>query len=65
MPMAGAVALLTGIAVMLIYRRTPRGACAACGYDLRGLPRARCPECGAESLIARFVRRLVRRAAAT
>jgi hypothetical protein len=24
----------------------PPGQCAACGYDLRGLDRARCPECG-------------------
>jgi len=27
-----------------------RGVCPACGYDIRGLPRARCPECG-ENLI--------------
>ncbi len=25
------------------------GVCHACGYDLRGLPEARCPECGALS----------------
>jgi len=26
--------------------RFERGLCAACGYDLRGLPEPRCPECG-------------------
>jgi len=27
-------------------RRWPAGYCATCGYDLRGLPERRCPECG-------------------
>lgn len=29
--------------------RPPPTACPKCGYDLRGLDHARCPECGAES----------------
>jgi hypothetical protein len=28
--------------------RRDRGKCRKCGYDLRGLPEARCPECGAK-----------------
>ena len=27
-------------------RRRRRGLCLKCGYDLRGLPEPRCPECG-------------------
>ncbi len=30
------------------YRRRKRGECLACGYNLTGLPKPRCPECGTE-----------------
>ena len=41
-------AFLAGVLLLIIdrYRRTVRGLCPACGYDLRGLPIRRCPECG-------------------
>lgn len=32
--------------VFVKYHRLKRGKCVACGYDLRGLVAARCPECG-------------------
>jgi hypothetical protein len=32
-------------------RRTPRGLCPQCGYDLRATP-GRCPECGTEATVA-------------
>src|ERR1044071_2202214 len=35
-------------AVRARLRRARPGFCAACGYDLRGLPDPRCPECGRE-----------------
>ena len=30
------------------WRRRRRGLCLNCGYNLRGLPEPRCPECGTE-----------------
>jgi hypothetical protein len=37
-----------GIAFLFLEHRSIRaaGTCAQCGYDLRGLPEPRCPECG-------------------
>ena len=46
LPIAGGIAVVTGVGFLLLYRRTPPRCCAECGYDLRGLPAARCPECG-------------------
>ena len=40
------VALPTTLLWWLDRRRYPRGHCQRCGYDLRGLPEPRCPECG-------------------
>ena len=43
--------LLTLIATGLLWwlvRRYPSGFCQTCGYNLRGLPEPRCPECGTE-----------------
>jgi hypothetical protein len=40
-------ALAAGVRLFVRARRQRRGACAACGYDLRGLAAgAACPECG-------------------
>jgi len=44
--------LLTGAwpawaAAMWIRRRTRKGFCSSCGYDLRASPSGACPECGA------------------
>lgn len=41
-------ALIVGIGVTLgvLPRARAAGACAACGYDLRGLSDSICPECG-------------------
>jgi hypothetical protein len=46
-PLAPPAILLLGAAAYLRWR-TPRdpAICPACGYDLRGLPAGRCPECG-------------------
>lgn len=33
----------------LVLRWRKPGYCVTCGYDLRGNPLGRCPECGAES----------------
>ena len=43
----GAVAFVTvRVLVRLRPALTEAGRCKACGYDLRGLPTAVCPECG-------------------
>lgn len=45
-----------GIACIIVWRIIPRGVrkenlgkCEFCGYDLRGAPTTRCPECGREN----------------
>lgn len=60
-PIAAAVALLTALTFFLIHRRTPPHACPHCNYDLRGIPRGRCPECGTDPLLTRILRRLLPR----
>ena len=37
--------VLLFLAVRLKHREV-KGVCVRCGYDLRGLPEPRCPECG-------------------
>lgn len=39
---------LVGCALLPCAQRDREGACSTCGYDLRGLPDPRCPECGTE-----------------
>lgn len=52
------VLLVPGVILWLLGRRRIKpGHCRGCGYDLRGLPAAGCPECG-EGVIARAWRRL-------
>lgn len=34
---------------------SPKGKCYRCGYDLRGLPEPRCPECGRKFDVAQLV----------
>jgi len=46
-----ALLLFAGLSVGVFIRRRywpvyPEGRCSFCGYDLQGLPAARCPECG-------------------
>lgn len=50
---AGLVIMVLGVSFSLVlvvrnkYRpKYPAGKCAKCGYELRGLPLQRCPECG-------------------
>lgn len=43
--------LLTLVATGVLWRldrRYPPGHCHKCGYNLRGLPKPRCPECGTD-----------------
>ena len=43
------VFLVVAIPTLLVWRlapRFPRGHCRRCGYNLKGLTEARCPECG-------------------
>lgn len=40
------VMLIESVAVLKIARRLRRDQCAMCGYDLRGIEGAICPECG-------------------
>lgn len=40
------VRVLVSAARWMHRRRNRSGCCATCGYDLRGLPERRCPECG-------------------
>lgn len=40
------VALLLGPAMLRRWLRRRRGLCERCGYDLRNVAHARCPECG-------------------
>lgn len=43
LPIVGAV---VAVRAGRLHRRHARGACLACGYDLRGIDADRCPECG-------------------
>ncbi len=50
-----ALFLAVAVPTLLVWRflpKFPRGHCRRCGYNLKGLTEARCPECG-----ARFERR--------
>lgn len=40
--------VLFGIGRIRAWRRVRKGLCGGCGYDLRGTPGDRCPECGTE-----------------
>lgn len=35
-----------GLVLLRLPESPPSGVCVGCGYDLRGLPEPRCPECG-------------------
>lgn len=61
-----------GFYAACLPRRMPQGFCAACGYDLKGLPHTRvpvCPECGQDltgrDRIVRPVRRVEARTLST
>jgi hypothetical protein len=44
-----AVFVAVGLPTLLVWRfvpKFPRGHCRRCGYNLKGLTEARCPECG-------------------
>lgn len=41
--------VLCAVASKLQKRLKSAGRCTACGYDLRGAPSEKCPECGAAS----------------
>lgn len=45
-PVLALVMLIESIAVLKIARRLRSDQCAMCGYDLRGIEGAICPECG-------------------
>jgi hypothetical protein len=64
--LAADVCLFTLIALLVLQlprairytRRTRRGTCRACGYELRGSPTERCPECGStQSVLVTAARR--------
>jgi hypothetical protein len=50
--LGGAAVLVRSVRRFVVARRMlgriARGCCYACGYDLRGSPEQRCPECGTE-----------------
>ncbi len=54
-------AALTGVSALLFWRSrriAVPGHCGACGYDVRGLPGSKCPECGSvASLILAILKR--------
>ena len=46
-----ALFLAVAIPTLFVWRfvpKFPRGHCRRCGYNLKGLTEARCPECGTE-----------------
>lgn len=43
-----AAGILAGVLIFLVRIRVPPGHCWACGYNLTGIERGRCPECGTE-----------------
>jgi hypothetical protein len=45
-PLGVLVGIGAFVASLISLTKAPSGCCAKCGYDLRGLPEPRCPECG-------------------